>query len=1397
MTPQSNFMVLAPLADGQEDALRSLLASMNLRPGVVDPHNALVPFGEFERLHFARFVIVDAPTAADITVYGLPMAKWPVSLAFLGDCDGPADSFLAELVGRAGAGLRRIFAFCRGFSPEGDLLDWMKRHEQPPAANYINWIGRTALQVREEAALREALVNHLQTIREEAGSLSPRQLHERLSAFVAAEQRAGRLTLTPEAPTPFGWWLRNLLHMIGVPLALLILAPFLLIASPVLAYMLRRRETTDPDIDPPPDPDHVARLADLEDHEFTNQFTVFGDLKPGRFRRWTTSFLLWLLNYSARHIYNRGYLTRVQTIHFARWIFLDGKKRLFFASNYDGSLESYMDDFINKVAWGINLVFSNGVGYPRTDWLIKRGARDEQKYKRVLRRHQLPTDVWYNAHPGLTAIDLARNSRIRAGIERPALPEREAREWLSLLSGGTDVTPPHPGVDFGDVQGLVRFGHGRLSEASFFLLKVADRAAAQRWLQSAPVTSAQEMDPRPDSALQVAFTREGLQALGVPSEVIQGFSDEFQSGLAGEESRSRRLGDVGANAPSGWQWGGSAGAVPHLVAMVYALPGGLDAWEEAIQGADWDAAFDVQARLSTFDLGEIEPFGFADGLSQPRPDWERELAPDVKERPKYSNLIALGEVLLGYPNEYGRYTRRPLIDPTHDPRAADLPAAEDALNKRDLGRNGTYVVFRQLHQDVRGFWQFLDRQANSVAGERQRLAEAMVGRTRSGEPLVPLAAEPIPGVGPDPKDIAANQFTYAGDPSGTRCPFGAHVRRANPRSGDLPEGTTGGVARLLRLLGFKRASFYDDLLASARFHRIVRRGREYGTPLSPEDALHPGPEHEERGLHFIGLAANLSRQFEFVQNAWIESTKFAGLSEERDPLLGDRALPPGLTDASSTSPALTGLAEEQAPLLGGSEALPDPSSGDVFTIRRADGSARRITGMPQFITVLGGAYFFLPGLRALRYIAGAPAMSPAARPEPTSIEENRWRLLRALHRGLQIGLHIERRLEPFFRPALNAVLRAPSAALIQYLINRRRPNEGLGLAEERIAPDEEESLQSIINSFAGYLRRTYRPGGYERGGNTKTHGIVRAEVTIRDDLPVHLRHGIFATPRTFPAYVRYSGPGPNLPNDIEDVGFVSMSIKLMDVPGPKLLDDEKFTQDLLAVCTPTFVTPNTRENAKLQIWSFRDMPVFYFLNPLDTHLLDFFMQSWWNETQYNPLGARYWSCVPYLLGEGQAMMYSFYPKSKAITRIPGVPFGRVPPNYLHDNMVATLARQDVEFDILVQVQTDPHRMPIENASVRWPERLSPFIPAATVHIPRQKFDWPAQIEFAKRLSMNPWHCLPEHRPLGNQSRARLRMYTELSRLRQAMNQAPHVEPTGAERFDEPLEQPEPPGSPSP
>jgi hypothetical protein len=433
MTPQSSFMVVAPLVSDKTSTLRTLLASMNHRPGVVDSQNNLVPFGEFDRLHFARFVVLDDQTLSDIAVHGLPRPNLATYLAFLGDCDGPADEFLAELTQRAGSGLRQIFSHCEGFASDGDLLRWMQEHEQRPAAMYVNWIGRTVRQIREENELRNALAVYLDNNRATIAAKNLVQIRDDLRKFVNAEMEVGRLTLTPPAPAPLAWKVRNFFHLVGVPVVLLLLAPFLLLYLPIFLVQLRCHERSDPEIVPRPDPEHVKKLADLEDHDVTNQFSALGGVKPGLFRRWTVTFLVWILDYGSRHIFNRGFLTRVKSIHFARWVFLDNKKRLFFASNYDGSLESYMDDFINKVAWGLNLVFSNGVGYPRSNWLVLNGAKDEQKFKHFIRRHELPTEVWYNAHPGLTAMDLERNTKIREGIEKPVTTEAEIREWLKLF----------------------------------------------------------------------------------------------------------------------------------------------------------------------------------------------------------------------------------------------------------------------------------------------------------------------------------------------------------------------------------------------------------------------------------------------------------------------------------------------------------------------------------------------------------------------------------------------------------------------------------------------------------------------------------------------------------------------------------------------------------------------------------------------------------------------------------------------------------------------------------------------------------------------------------------------------------------------------------------------------
>jgi hypothetical protein len=192
-------------------------------------------------------------------------------------------------------------------------------------------------------------------------------------------------------------------------------------------------EKTDLEFAPRPNPEHAGQLAILEDHEITNQFSAMGSLKPGLARRWVLSYILWVINWTARHIYTKGRLARVRTIHFARWVFLDGKKRILFCSNYDGSLDSYMDDFINKVFFGLNVVFSNGMGYPTTRWLLADGAWDEQKFKYFLRRHELPTEVWYDAAPGMTAIEMERNSRIRDGLDAATLSEEAARQWVQLL----------------------------------------------------------------------------------------------------------------------------------------------------------------------------------------------------------------------------------------------------------------------------------------------------------------------------------------------------------------------------------------------------------------------------------------------------------------------------------------------------------------------------------------------------------------------------------------------------------------------------------------------------------------------------------------------------------------------------------------------------------------------------------------------------------------------------------------------------------------------------------------------------------------------------------------------------------------------------------------------------
>src|SRR4030095_1258272 len=403
-----------------------------------------------------------------------------------------------------------------------------------------------------------------------------------------------------------------------------------------------------------------------------------------------------------------------------------------------------------------------------------------------------------------------------------------------------------------------------------------------------------------------------------------------------QQSAARQLGDVGKNAPSKWLWGSKRSdhldreqktdREAHLLIMFFSEPEQFDSFVQSTKGETWSDAFEKEIWLETSNLDRDEPFGFADGISQPQIDWHQQRQ-TPRTQLEYTNIVALGEFLLGYRNEYGKITDRPLLDP--DAANAELLPAVDAPDKKDLGRNGTYLVMRQLEQDVREFWKFLYEHAGGNLAEASQLGAKMVGRTEAGDPLVPIQHEPIPGT--DPRTVTQNQFTYDSDPAGARCPFGAHIRRANPRNGDFPERRIGALRKLIIMLGFGPKDFNYDLTSSVRFHRILRRGREYGSELSPEEALQPRATNESpRGLNFICLNANIARQFEFLQNAWIANTKFSGLTGERHPLLGN-----------------------PKPVSG------CPATGN-FTMPSDSTLRRRISGLRQFVTVKGGAYFFLP-----------------------------------------------------------------------------------------------------------------------------------------------------------------------------------------------------------------------------------------------------------------------------------------------------------------------------------------------------------------------------------------------------------------------------------------------------
>lgn len=405
------------------------------------------------------------------------------------------------------------------------------------------------------------------------------------------------------------------------------------------------------------------------------------------------------------------------------------------------------------------------------------------------------------------------------------------------------MTAPTVALDLDAIQGIVLRGY-RMSVMQYVFVRFGDttrdRAAARAWLGelTGHITTATPWDSKPHSAVNIAFTAAGLRALGLPPDVLSTFSTPFLQGMA---ARAELLGDTGTSAPHFWS--GRLGT-PEVHAMVWLQAVAPDRLADRIA---WlgstlagGAATVVSRQAASRLPGGMEHFGYTDGLSQPDVQG-LDTAPRTGQGAYQGHgrwrPVASGEFVLGYPDEEGI-----------------LP---DAPRPADLARNGSYLAYRKLRQDVFTFRRQLADGAQLYGGDMQQLAAKLVGRWRDGTPLDVSPDRPDPALAGDPR--RNNDFSFGDDPAGYRCPVGAHIRRVNPRA-SLP---------------------FDGKLVNR--HRLIRRGLPYGPPLpvgAPDDGA-------DRGIVFACLQADLERQFEFVQSQWLNQGNELGLGDDKDVLLGD------------------------------------------------------------------------------------------------------------------------------------------------------------------------------------------------------------------------------------------------------------------------------------------------------------------------------------------------------------------------------------------------------------------------------------------------------------------------------------------------------------------------------